>query len=107
MLWYFSPTGTGRWVAKGLERAFPGLETADLTQSAARAVPPEIPSGELFTLLFPVHGHRLPGPLRCWLERLPETVIHQILSLQPPAGLQDRNHKGASFQHIHCRGSRP
>ena len=43
MLWYFSPTGTGRWVAKGLERAFPGLETADLTQPAARAVPPEIP----------------------------------------------------------------
>lgn len=36
MLWYFSPTGTGRWVAKGLERAFPGLETADLTQPAAR-----------------------------------------------------------------------
>ena len=67
----------------------------------------EIAGGELFTLLFPVHGHRLPGPLRCWLERLPETVIHQILSLQPPAGLQDRNHKGASFQHIHCRGSRP
>ena len=75
MLWYFSPTGTGRRAAKRLETAFPGLEAADLTLPAARAEPPEIRPGELFTLLFPVHGHRLPGPLRCWLEQLPTARV--------------------------------
>ncbi len=65
-VYYFSPTGTGRRVAKALVP-----EPIDLTRPDQRRNAPRPEAGELFTLVFPVHGQRVPGPLGDWLKGLP------------------------------------
>lgn len=65
-VYYFSPTGTSRRVAKAL-----GPEAIDLTLPDRRRNAPRPMAGELFTLIFPSYGQRVPGPLRDWLKGFP------------------------------------
>lgn len=67
-VYFFSPTGTGRRVAEALADA-----TIDLTLPPQRRQAPLPAAGELFTLIFPVYGQRVPAPLRRWLRDLPAT----------------------------------
>lgn len=70
----FSPTGTSRRVAKALAEI-----PVDLTLPRQREQAPRPEAGELFTLVFPVYGQRVPGPLRAWLKALPPTAAPACL----------------------------
>lgn len=72
-IYVFSPTGTGRAVAELLAGEEPETVVVDLTLPEGRRSAPRPAPGAFFTLLFPVHGHRAPGPLRRWLRGLPRT----------------------------------
>lgn len=74
MIWYFSPTGTSRRAAEAL-----GEETYSLTTPEERSRAPRPEPGGRFTLVFPVHGQRVPVPLRRWLAALPRRSAKAIL----------------------------
>ena len=70
-IWYFSPTGTSRTVAEGLQKRFPDVMLHDLTTPAARLVAPVPLEGDLCTLIFPVYANGAPELVLDWLERVP------------------------------------
>lgn len=70
-IWYFSPTGTGRAVAEGLQKRFPNVVLHDLTTPAARSAAPEPAEGDLCTLIVPVYANGAPELVLDWLERVP------------------------------------
>ncbi len=56
-----------------------GEETAALTTPEERGRAPLPEKGGRFTLVFPVHGQRVPAPLRRWLAALPRTEARAVL----------------------------
>ena len=74
MIWCFSPTGTSLRLAQAL-----GGEIVDLTTPTARQSAPRPGPNGLFTLVFPVHGQRVPSPLRSWLKALPRVRTRAVL----------------------------
>ncbi|MBM6869743.1 4Fe-4S binding protein [Pseudoflavonifractor phocaeensis] len=78
-LWYFSPTGTGRAVAEGLEERFPGLTLHGLTTPEERAGAPRPEAGDRGTLIFPVYANGVPELLLDWLEELPVRPVRWVL----------------------------
>lgn len=70
-VWYFSPTGTGRAVAEGLQKRFPNVRLHDLTTPAARSAAPQPWEGGLCTLVFPVYANGAPELVLDWLKETP------------------------------------